>query len=79
MEGCLKLAKMITTSEQKLFPKTYTVRYFNEDADTRDLWASIYATETIVNNEREETYFYEGLNHEANLVIECKLPNGVIR
>ena len=70
---------MITLTEKLLFPKTYTVRYFHQDADKRDIWASIYAIETIVNNDREETKFYESLNHEANLVIECKLSNGVIK
>lgn len=69
----------LTKEEQQLFPKTYTVRYFNQGDDKRDIWKSIYTTETTVNNKRDEACFYGGLNHEANLTINCKLPNGVIK
>ena len=61
------------------YPKVFTVRHFKEGADTRDFFNEKYAIEYIVNNDDEERKFYENLNHEANLVIEEKLSNGVIK
>ena len=69
----------LTKEEQGMFPKTITTRYYKQDSDTRDFWNQKYAIETIVGNATEEDRFYEGLPHEANLVIEVKLPNGVIK
>lgn len=50
-------------------PKTFKVYYFHKDADKRNLHLCLYAIETIVNTPQEERKFYEGLNHEANLLI----------
>jgi hypothetical protein len=49
--------------------KTFKVYYFPQDADKRDLFLSLYATETTVKSPEEEDKFYSGLNHEANLLI----------
>ena len=70
---------MLTKEEQKMYPKTMTERYFKFDSDTRDAQNEMYALETIVNNRLEESRWYESLNHEANIVVEIKLPNGVIK
>lgn len=69
----------VTTEEQKMYPKTMTVRYFKQFSDTRDSLNEMDAYEEVVNDRQEENSFYEGLNHEANLTIEVKLPNGVIK
>ena len=61
-----------------MYPKTMTVRYFRHDSDTRDSRNEMYATETVVNNRREQDRWAEMLNHEATMVIEIKLNNGVI-
>ena len=70
---------LITKEENLMFPKTFTIRYFKHGEDTRDVWNEIYATEQVVENMQEQTRLYEGLNHEANLVIDIKLPNGKIK
>ena len=59
----------LTKEEQKMYPKTMVAKQCNE----------MYATETLVNNRIEENRWYEMLNHEANMVIEIKLPNKVIK
>ncbi len=70
---------LLTKEEQLMYPKVMTERYFKQDSDVRDSCNEMYALETVVNNSIEEDKFYEDLNHEANLVIVCKLPNGVIK
>lgn len=70
---------LITKEESLMFPKTFTIRYFKHGEDTRDVWNEIYATEQVVENMQEQTRLFEGLNHEANLVIDIKLPNGKIK
>ena len=72
-------ATIITKEENLMFPKTFKIRYFKHGEDTRDVWNEIYATEQVVENMQEQTRLYEGLNHEANLVIDIKLPNGKIK
>lgn len=69
----------LAKNEQQLFPKIFTVRAFKYNSDTRDKSNEIYAYSISVDNKRQEAKFYESLNHEANLIIECKLPNGLIR
>jgi hypothetical protein len=69
----------LTKAEQLLYPKTMTERHFKDGADTRDFWNQKYAIETKVHNHQEEADFYESLNHEANIVLEIKLPSGVIK
>ena len=59
----------LTKEEQKMYPKTMVARQCNE----------MHTTETLVNNRIEENRWYEMLNHEANIVIEIKLPNKVIK
>jgi len=69
----------LTKEEQKMYPKTITARHFKFDSDTRDAHNEMYANETVVNNRLEENRWFEMQNHEANIVIEIKLPNGVIK
>ena len=69
----------LTKEEQKMYPKTMTVRYFKFDSDTRDSRNERYATETVVKNRLEENRWAEMLNHDATIVVEVKLPNGVIK
>ena len=69
----------LTKEEQKMYPKKMTARHFRFGSDTRDKQNEWYALETVVNNPREEAKWYEALNHEANIVVEIKLPNGVIK
>lgn len=75
----MKNTTLMTTAEGQMFPKIITMRYFKHGEDTRDVWNEIYATEEIVDNMQEQTQLFESLNHEANLVIEIKLPNGQIK
>ena len=49
--------------------KTFKVYYFHQDDDKRNLFLSLYAIDTIVSSIDEERKFYEGINHEANLLI----------
>jgi len=70
---------MITLEEQKMYPKTMIVTEFPIGADTRDSFNSIGGWEKVVTNSREEASFYENLCHESNLVVQVKLPNGVIK
>lgn len=67
----------LTKEEQKMFPKVMTERHFKNGSDVSKSWNFKYAFETTVNNPIDEARFYEGLNPEANIVIEVKLPNGV--
>lgn len=69
----------LTKEKMQIYPKTMTARHFKFDSDTRDLRNEMYALETIVNSPLEEAKFYEGLNHEANIVVSIKLYNGVIK
>ncbi len=73
------MTNKLTKNEQAMFPKIITERHFKEGSDVRDKWNEKYAFETVINNDSEEIAFYEGLNHEALIVIEVKLPNGVIK
>jgi|15BtaG_2_1085339.scaffolds.fasta_scaffold01272_7 hypothetical protein len=73
------MTNQLTKNEQAMFPKIITERHFKEGSDIRDKWNEKYAFETVINHESEEIAFYEGLNHEALIVIEVKLPNGVIK
>ena len=68
----------LSKEQQAMYPKVMIARCFKEDSDIRDSFNLKYATETTVENRREENRFYEGLNHESNLVIMVKLPDGVI-
>ena len=68
----------VKREKKNMYPKTMTARYFKHDSDTRNPRNEMYASETEVNNRLEESKFFEGLNHEANIVIEIKLSNGVI-
>lgn len=70
---------MLSKEESLMFPKIFTIRHFKPGSDTRDNWNEVYACEKIANNKLEEVCVYENLNHELNLVIEIKLPNGVIK
>jgi hypothetical protein len=70
---------MLSKEESLMFPKIFTIRHFKPGSDTRDNWNEVYAYEKIANNKLEEVRVYENLNHELNLVIEIKLPNGVIK
>ena len=54
-------------------------RHFKFKSDIRDKQNEWYALETVVSNPREEAKWYEELNHEANIVIEIKLSNGIIQ
>ena len=69
----------LTKQEQKMYPKTMVARHFKFDSDTRNPRNEMYVTETVVNNRREENEWFEMQNHEANIVIEIKLNNGIIR
>lgn len=78
--GIINLNRQIMkTTEIQMYPKTMTARHFRFDSDTRDAYNEMYALETIVNNRIEESRWYESLNHEANIVVEIKLSNGVIK
>ena len=70
---------MLSKEESLMFPKIFTIRHFKQGLDTRDKWNEIYAIEKIANNNVEEVRIFENLNHQLNLVIEIKLPNGVIK
>ena len=70
---------MLTIEEQKMYPKVMIAAYFPYDADRRDKFLESYRTETIVNDNRSESKYYESLNHEANITLMVKLPNGVIK
>ena len=70
---------MITKEEQKMYPKVLTARYFKFNSDTRNKQNEMYAIEYVARNKQEESGWYESLSHEANIVIETKLPNGVIK
>ena len=52
------------------FPKTIRVAYFKDGVDKRDNFNEWYVIEQTVNNSREESTFYESLNHEANVNID---------
>ncbi len=73
------MKRTLNKDEQSMYPKTMTERHFKEGSDIRDKWNEKYAFETVVNNRLEEDAFYQNLNHEALIVIEVKLPNGVIK
>jgi hypothetical protein len=70
---------LISKDEQKMFPKIFTIRYFKIGSDIRDRWNEMYAIEKIAYDFFDETKIYETLNYEANLSIEIKLPNGLIK
>ncbi len=73
------MKSQITKEEQLMFPKTFTTRVFKEYSDNRDAVNEIHSFETVVENRLQEIRFFENINHEANIVIEVKLPNGVIK
>ena len=73
------MTKQMTQDEQAMYPKVFKVVAYNHGSDTRDQCNEDYAYEVRSLNRREESAFYEGLNHEATLKIEVKLPNGVIK
>lgn len=54
------------------YPKKFTTRYFRDKSDARYPSNEWYITEELVNNKDEERDYYEGLDHEANLVIEIE-------
>ena len=70
---------MLNLQEQKMYPKTMIVTEFPLGADTRDKFLAIGKWEKVVSDRREELSFYENLCHESNLVLNVKLPNGVIK
>ena len=51
------------------YPKTIRAAYFKDGVDKRDSFNEWYALEETVNNSIDESLFYEGLNHEANIEI----------
>ena len=69
----------LTRDEQTMYPKVFKVIVYKYGSDTRDRVNESYAYEVKASDRREESSFYEGLNHEATLRIEVKLPNGVIK
>ena len=69
----------LNREEQTMYPKTMIVTEFPIGADTRNNFLSIGGWEKVVNNRREESSFYENLCHESNLLLNIKLPNGVIK
>ena len=70
---------MLTIEEQKMYPKVMIAAYFPNGADRRDKFLESYRIETIVNDNREQSKYYESLNYEANITLMVKLPNGVIK
>lgn len=70
---------MLTIEEHKMYPKVMIAAYFPYDADRRDKFLESYRTETIVNDYREQSKYYENLCHESNITLMVKLPNGVIK
>ena len=70
---------MITIEEQKMYPKVMIAAYFPNGADKRDKFLESYRIETIVNDSRSESRYYENLCHESNISLMVKLPNGVIK
>ena len=51
------------------YPKTIRVAYFKDGVDKRDNFNEWYVIQEKVNNQSEESTFYESLNHEANIEI----------
>ena len=70
---------MLTIEEQKMYPKVMIASYFPNGADKRDKFLESYRIETIVNDNRSESVYYENLCHESNITLMVKLPNGVIK
>lgn len=62
-----------------MYPKTLTARYFKFNTDTRNPRNEMYAIEYVAKNRLDESRWFESLSHEANIVIEIKLSNGVIQ
>jgi len=75
----LYIIMAISKEEQKMYPKVYTEINFKPYADTRNDIGKKYIIETTVNNENEESKFYDNLNHKSNIILTVKLPNGVIK
>jgi hypothetical protein len=57
-------------NSKRSYPLEIRVSYFKDGVDTRDNFNEWYVISKIVNNTNEEQEFYEGLNHEANIVID---------
>jgi|AOAMet11_17_M020_2_1038521.scaffolds.fasta_scaffold05377_3 hypothetical protein len=57
-------------NSKRSYPLEIRVAYFKDGVDTRDSFNEWYVISKIVNNKNEESEFYEGLNHEANIVID---------
>lgn len=70
---------MLNVKEQQMYPKTMIAIYFPNGADRRDKFLELYRIETVVNNSREQSRYYENLCHESNITLMVKLPNGVIK
>ena len=51
------------------YPKTIRVAYFKEGVDKIDNFNEWYVIQEKVNNQSEESTFYESLNHQANVNI----------
>jgi len=51
------------------YPKKIRVAYFKDGVDKRDNFNEWYVIQEKVNNQSEESTFYESLNHEANIEI----------
>ena len=51
--------------------------HFKQWEDTRDSKHLLYVIETVVSNREEERDFYEGLDHEANIVLTTRLSGEV--
>jgi len=52
------------------YPKTIRVAHFKQFKEVFSTTKPKYVFEEIVYNQKEESIFYEGLNHESNLKIE---------
>ncbi len=52
------------------YPKTLIVKFFPDDADTRDLFLMDYAVEYVVDSKDAEIEVLGNINHEANVIIE---------
>ena len=56
-------------TSKKVYPIEFKTYYFKQYESQEDSNLN-YVIYTTVNDDREETNFYEGLNHESNIKIE---------
>tara|TARA_R110002124_G_scaffold47969_2_gene141962 strand:- start:124 stop:339 length:216 start_codon:yes stop_codon:yes gene_type:complete len=65
------------SQDQGAYPKVMVESHFKQWEDTRDSKHLLYVIETVVINREEERDFYEGLDHEANIVLTTRLSGEV--